>query len=474
MNPNTEISDKVPVFVVAGHPNEGKSSVLSTLAEDDSVRISPVPGETRECRVFPVVIDGREVIHLVDTPGFQNPLRTLRWMQSYQGPDSEMLPSFIRAHRDDPTFRDDCELLSPMVDASGIIFVVDGSRPVRRTDRAEMEILRLIGRPRLSVINCKSNETAWLPQWQQEFRKHFNSVRVFNSCRATYTGRLELLESLKAIDHDLSSVLNGVIHTIEQDWKRRREHSVEIMTAMLQDIIAYRREAEVASDSIDPALRDRLFQEYRSYAKSMEARAHEKIRALYRHNIYNCRLPEPSLLHQDLFSRETWEFLGLSKAQLVIAGALGGAAAGAAVDLGHGGLSMGLFTAAGGVLGAAGTALKARDILSGRRLLGFRLDRHRLIVGPASNIQLLYVLLDRALIYYRHIITWAHGRRDYENAPVPLEDETAGVTVTWDKEQRKICENFFNCVRQGHTKELDRAEMALRDMLSECLESMTS
>ncbi len=467
MNPDIEIRDKVPVFVVAGHPNEGKSSVLSTLAEDDSVRISPVPGETKECREFPVVIDGKEVIRLVDTPGFQNPLRTLRWMQSYQGPDSEMLPSFIQSHRDDPTFRDDCELLSPMMHASGIIFVVDGSRPVRRIDRAEMEILRLIGRPRLSVINCKSNETAWLPQWQQEFRKHFNSVRVFNSCRATYTGRLELLESLKAIDQDLSSVLNGVIHTIEQDWKQRREQCVEIIIAMLQDIISYRREAEVSSDSV---LQDRLFQEYRSYAKSMEARAHEKIRALYRHNVYNCRLPEPAILHQDLFSQETWEFLGLSKTQLVIAGALSGAAAGAAVDLGHGGLSMGLFTAAGGVLGAAGTALKARDILSGRRLLGVRLDSHRLIVGPASNIQLFYVLLDRALIYYRHIITWAHGRRDYEDAPVPVE----GVTAGWNREQRGICENFFNCVRQGHTRELDRAEMALREMLSECLESMTS
>ena len=27
----------IPVFAIIGHPNEGKSSVLSTLAEDDSV-----------------------------------------------------------------------------------------------------------------------------------------------------------------------------------------------------------------------------------------------------------------------------------------------------------------------------------------------------------------------------------------------------------------------------------------------------
>ena len=30
---------KVPEFAVVGHPDEGKSSVLSTLAEDDSIRL---------------------------------------------------------------------------------------------------------------------------------------------------------------------------------------------------------------------------------------------------------------------------------------------------------------------------------------------------------------------------------------------------------------------------------------------------
>lgn len=36
----------IPVFAVIGHPNEGKSSVVATLVENDRIRISPVPGET--------------------------------------------------------------------------------------------------------------------------------------------------------------------------------------------------------------------------------------------------------------------------------------------------------------------------------------------------------------------------------------------------------------------------------------------
>ena len=74
-----------PEIAIMGHPNEGKSSVLSTLAEDDSVRVSPTPGETTRCRTFPVVIDGREVLRFTDTPGFQNPGRVLSMLKKISG-----------------------------------------------------------------------------------------------------------------------------------------------------------------------------------------------------------------------------------------------------------------------------------------------------------------------------------------------------------------------------------------------------
>ncbi len=38
----------VSEFAIVGHPNEGKSCVVSTLTEDDSVGISPTPGENEQ------------------------------------------------------------------------------------------------------------------------------------------------------------------------------------------------------------------------------------------------------------------------------------------------------------------------------------------------------------------------------------------------------------------------------------------
>ncbi len=53
------------------------------FAEDDSVKVSPTPGETVQWRIFPVRIDGEEIIRFTDTPGFQLPRQTLKWMNAY-------------------------------------------------------------------------------------------------------------------------------------------------------------------------------------------------------------------------------------------------------------------------------------------------------------------------------------------------------------------------------------------------------
>ncbi len=466
----------VPEFVIAGHPNEGKSSVLSTLTEDDSVRISPYPGETRKCRSFPVVVDGDEIIRFVDTPGFQNPLRTLKWMQEYTGPSKDIITTFIDEHINDPAFKDDCELLAPIDRAHGVIFVVDGSRPIRRADKAEMEILRIIGRPRMAVINCKKDQEQFIGSWQEEFRKHFNTIRIFNSCRATFRNRIDLLKSLKAIDQDLSTLLDSVIESLMADWKARRQLSAETIVSMLRDILGYTRQKRLGSANKigEGRLKERLLGDYRTFAKERERKAHDAIRKIYKHNLLDAALPGHSIVQEDLFSKRTWEFLGLSKRQLIVAGALGGAATGAVLDLGHGGLSMGLFSVAGGIVGGLGAAYGGKELLSGRKILGISLDKETLRVGPVSNIQLLYILLDRAFIYFEHVTNWAHGRRDYENASKELlKRQKMGETSSWGRDRHKICQEFFKTVTSKDTDSKDLgAELAFRSLVEDSLRNI--
>jgi hypothetical protein len=455
----------VPEFAIVGHPNEGKSSVVSTLAEDDSVRISATPGETVVCRRFPVRIDGREIIGFVDTPGFQNPLQCLEWMRSYSGSDPEIVAAFLGTHRADPDFRDDCELFSPIADGAGIIYVVDGSRPLRNVDRAEMEVLRLTGRPRMAIINCKEEETRYLEQWKGEFRKHFNSVRVFNAHKATYAERIDLLESLKGIDQDWQPALEEVIRAFKQEWRRRCVQSAETFCRMLEGVLTHRMHRNFTDEADEATLAEKLQEAYNREVARMEKKAHGEIRGLFKHNVFNIDLPAWSILATDLFSEETWQLLGLTRKQLITAAGLSGVAAGAALDLAAHGLSFGIFATIGGLAGAGWAALGGGGKLSRSRLAGLHLGGRQVRMGPVENIQLLYILLDRALIFYALVSNWAHGRRGGAGSPPGAGSRKAGFTARWSESQRKVCTQFFKTVRSGQEPKAEAARHALQEVL---------
>ena len=143
----------LPSFAVVGAVNHGKSSVAATLAESDAVGISDFPGETVACQRFIC----RDLFELWDTPGFQNPHEMLRAVEQDARAATDPLAVFRafaarEAGRED--FAAECELLRPLLQGAAILYVVDTSQPLERLHEAEMEILRLTGRPRLAVRTC--------------------------------------------------------------------------------------------------------------------------------------------------------------------------------------------------------------------------------------------------------------------------------------------------------------------------------
>jgi len=465
----------IPEIAIIGHPNEGKSSVLSTLAEDDSVRVSPLPGETTVCRTFPIVIDGKEVLRFTDTPGFQNPLRIVAELRKLSGSGDTLLAALMNFTGSSPEFKDDHELMLPVERGAGIIYVVDGSRPVRSVDRAEMEILRLIGRPRMAVINCKNDENQYLEEWKDEFRKHFNANRLFNAHRATYIERIELLETLKAIDQDWQQILSEIIDSFKKDWESRTRASAQIIRSLLSSTISLRLVDTISSDDNDSVLEKKLFERYSSEIGAKEAESHRKIRALFKHNIFNYELPPHSILREDLFSEKTWQLLGLTQKQLVLLGTISGAAVGAGIDIAALGHGLGLFTALGGIAGSIGALTGKNRMTTDASFMGVKLAGPQIQIGPAENISLLFVLVNRALLYYHHTINWAHGRRDYEaGALYGPELDAQRYTRAWSARQMKTCQEFFIAMTKDASGESRQtAGQALENLLFSALMSIS-
>lgn len=464
----------IPEFAIVGHPNEGKSAVVSTLAEDDSVRVSPYPGETIVCQTFPVTVDGKEIIRFTDTPGFQNPTRVLAWMNNYEGPDRQIVRAFIDTHGDNPDFREDCELFSPVAKGAGIIYIVDGSRPVRKVDLSEMEILRLTGRPRMAIINCKEDEAGYLDQWKNEFRKHFNAIRIFNAHRATFAERIVLLENLKGIEQDWEPALETVISALKEDWRLRNASSAEIICEMVEACLTLRISKKIAAEMDEASLRKKLLEEYKAALEKIEKTAHRKIRQSYKHNIFNYDLPPHSILHEDLFDKKTWQVLGLTPKQLITAAGLAGGTVGLVLDLATAGISFGIFTAIGGIAGAGWTALGGGKRLARTKVMGLNLGGQLMRIGPIENLQFIYILMDRALIFYSHIINWAHGRRDYpDREPQSVETQKSGFTSQWDNRIKKRYRDFYGAIRSGHEEKAARSRREFKELLQEQLQEIS-
>ncbi len=463
-----------PEFAILGHPNEGKSSVLSTLAEDDSVRVSPVPGETTECRTFPVIIDGRELLRFTDTPGFQNPAQVLSQFKKLSNNGDKIIQAFRQSAANTPELRDDCELLKPIERGAGIIYVVDGSRPVRNVDRSEMEILRLTGKPRMAIINCKDDNFGFLDEWKVEFRKNFNSNQLFNAHRATYAERIRLLEALRSIDQDWYDPLSAVINAFKKDWNGRNNLTTEIITSLLTDCLSLKLSKNINSPSEEETVRDALFHKYTETLDRKEKSAHQQIRALFKHNIFNYHMVTHSILPESLFDEKNWQLLGLTKKQTIIAGTLGGAAIGTGLDVAALGHALGLFTALGGVAGALG-ALFGGEQTGRAEILGIPLGGETVQVGPPKNIALLFILLNRALLYYQHTINWAHGRRDYPKPAAALVEVEPylGFTHRWSSGNIKICHDFFKTIQKKREAEDSEVKEKFRRLLLKSLKDIS-
>ncbi|WP_286876147.1 GTPase, partial [Marinimicrobium sp. UBA4509] len=115
-------SHPTPRLCVVGHPNRGKSSIVSTLTENDSVRISPASGTTRRADRFEFSLDGRVLLTLIDTPGFQRARQVQAWLER-EPVSPGARPDRVRAFLAEPghteRFPDEVALLRPIMEGAG-------------------------------------------------------------------------------------------------------------------------------------------------------------------------------------------------------------------------------------------------------------------------------------------------------------------------------------------------------------------
>ena len=453
-----------PRFAVVGRVNKGKSSIVATLAEDDSVRIDPRPGTTTEVREYPVRVDGRPLFVLVDTPGFEDAPRALAWLRAREVSAADRparVAELLRAHEGTADFLDERRLLAPILAGANVLYVVDGTRPFRRNYEAEMEILRWTGQPGMALVNRIGAEDH-AAEWRRALDQYFKIVRDFDAYSVTFDERLSLLESFRELRPGSRQAIDEAVTALVAQRRRRRGEAAAEIAELIADELTHTEEVAVEDEAALEAERDRLERGFHDHLRSREEKARRRIEGLYRHSevrFEGAALERP-VFQQDLFAEETWKLLGLSPAELVAAGTLAGAAVGGALDLMVGGASVMAGTAIGGAVGGA-TALvgigrrfaRVRPVgpggLAGWMIAARRYweGGRRFRIGPHAQPNFPWVLLDRALLHYDGVARRTHARRG--TIAVADGDGRAGIVADFARAERRELEEVFRRIRRS-------------------------
>jgi len=435
-----------PRFAVVGHPNKGKSTIVSTLAFDDSVQISNTPGTTTKKRSFPLKVDGRILYELFDTPGFQRARQVLAWLQKHQvtaDKRADIVRAFIEAHRDNKRFNDEIELLEPIMEGAGIIYVVDGSKPYGEEYEAEMEILRWTGQPSMALINL-IDEREYVEEWKLALGQYFKMVRRFNPMQATFPQHLALLQSIAQLKEEWIAPVNVSIELFKAYHEQLFTQTAHTIAQLIYYALSHKERIAIQGKKATQEEERLLLDRYKERLRAYEAKMQTRVERLWHHRHLEKRQEMLVFKEVDLFSKESASLFGLKQRELLLTGATGGAVTGAGVDLLFGGGTFFLGSAIGALVGSA-TLFLGFNELSEVKVLGKRLGKKSLEAGPMQNINFPYILLSRALFHAVKIAHRSHAHR----STVSLEMGES-FTERWrDDRVRKSLEKYHALFRSG-------------------------
>jgi hypothetical protein len=385
---------------------------------------------------------------LVDTPGFERARAVREWLLN-EGRDAlpherpAVVRKFVQTFSGTGKFTDECELLSPIVEGAGIIYVIDGSVPYDNSYQAEMEILQWTSRPSMALINPHGREN-YIEQWREVLGTYFRIVREFNALTAEFVKRMDLLRVMGHLYEPWKPTLDEAVAALEQDRGRRVEESARTIAGMLADMLTFTVSKPVAVDEPPEAHRADLEERFKTRQRALENRCRRRVEEIYEFHTELTLEQASEELDEDLFSEQAWRLFGLTRTQLIAAGVTAGAAIGLAVDAASAGLSLGVGTSLG-ALGGGALAWWSSQQLAKVKVLSRSLATKELRYGPVKNPNFPFVALNRAIYHHKLLANMTHSRRDPSVAAFPPDFNPL------DKAQRKaLAEQFAKLQSPPH------------------------
>lgn len=398
----------IPSFAVVGRSNKGKSSIVATLSENDRIAIAATPGTTRSSQGFTFQVDGKDLFTVFDTPGFEEAPAILEWLKSVPVSASERrerVLEFYRSFHASGQFRYECELLKPILDGAAILYVADASHPYRPNFESEFEILQWTGQPSLALLN-QIGEGHYEADWKRALEQYFRKVLIFNAHSSWARDRIQLIEELTFLSDTTREPLRAAVRAMQRQLRNRLRDSARLITQLILDSLRF----ELKLPQQQALREEENITAFFDALRALETKYRRDIAALFGFHDLDVKddpIVEPGV-DQDLFSKDTWEILGLTRGELLAVGTASGALAGGTLDAMVGGSSFMVGTGIGGLLGSLSSAYLA---FSDPEVAGFKLGRKKRTIGPYKNPNFPWVLIDRQIAFVKALLLRTHAQR---------------------------------------------------------------
>lgn len=371
-------------LAVVGHTNTGKTSLIRTLLRDTQFgEVKNAAATTRHVEVAQI----GEWVQLYDTPGLEDAGGVLDWLEENTNPQIdgiERIELFLNSDVASHQFSQEAKVLRQLLHSNMALYVVDAREPVLPKYKDELQILSWCAKPIMPVFNFTQGID--LQEWNEMLaRKSLHVSSCFDTVAFDFSGEIRLWEHLATMLSN-RQLLDNLIAMRQQEWQQLNQQAHEIIANFLLDVAAFRQQFS-DSNQMNPAITA-----MHRAVRQLERTTQQQLLSLYR--FYQSELRSEDWALQafcgDPFDKALLKEYGIRTTKGVATGAL----IGLGFDVLTAGLSLGLGTAVGGVLGGS---LPHWHILKDK-LIGVQtlyIDAQTITVLSARLLNLLDVLQSR-------------------------------------------------------------------------------
>jgi len=295
----------------------------------------------------------------------------------------------------------------------------------------------------MALIN-RIDKSDYSQEWKRALSGYFQIIRTFNPMEMALDQHLAILESMAQLREEWTPQIKRSVERFREYYENMLQRSAKAITKLIYRALSHIERLPLKDEEATEGERERLALRYKDALRRLENETRRQIEQIWNHR--NIKKEEEDLTFEeiDLFSKESASLFGLTRKELLITAATSGAAAGVGVDLMLGGSTLLLGTGIGALVGSVG-ALFAFNELSEIKILGQKLGRRYLEMGPVSNRNFPYILLGRILYYTIRIAHLSHAYR----GEVDLRMDHTFKERWLNEETRKVLERFHSRFRSG-------------------------